>query len=272
MSPNSPSKNPPYFVEMLGKVPLQIMQIPGGSFTMGSPETESLRTAQEEDPQHEVSVPTFLMGQYPVTQAQWRFVAGLEPVNRELERDPSHFKGDQHPVESISWYETVEFCARLTRHTTREYRLPSEAEWEYACRAGTETPFYFGETITTDWANYSGADENYGAYGRGPRGTCRRATTPIDFFERANVWGLYDMHGNVSEWCLDHWHKTYEGAPEDGSPWLTNHEDTYRVLRGGSWRDYPWGCRSAYRSMASPSDRLSFIGFRVVCGAPSAQT
>ncbi|NEO21280.1 MAG: formylglycine-generating enzyme family protein, partial [Moorea sp. SIO4A5] len=126
-----------------------MVAIPEGSFIMGSPETEEGHT-NDESPQHRVTVTSFFMGKYPVTQAQWQAVAALPQVNRELEPDPSHFKGKNRPVEQVSWYDAVEFCERLSQYTKRPYRLPSEAEWEYACRAGTTTPFHFGETITTD--------------------------------------------------------------------------------------------------------------------------
>ncbi|MEO0537658.1 MAG: formylglycine-generating enzyme family protein [Cyanobacteria bacterium P01_A01_bin.123] len=259
----------PCFDELLGEgVLLRMMQIPGGSFTMGSPDDELDRT-DAEGPQHNVTVPSFFMGKYPVTQAQWRFVANLELVKQALKPDPSRVKGDKRPVESVSWDEAVEFCDRLARHTRRGYRLPTEAEWEYACRAGTDTPFHFGETITTDLANYNGTNEQYGAYGRGPKGEYRQETTPVDYFDVANAWGLCDMHGNVWEWCLDHWHDSYKGAPRDGSVWLTENESVSRIRRGGSWDDFPWYCRSASRLSYDPVFRLYFIGFRVVCSAPT---
>jgi len=151
------------------------------------------------------------MGKYLITQAQWRVVTALPKVERGLKSDPSRFKGGHLTVECINWYEAVEFCARLARKTGRDYRLPSEAEWEYACRAGTTTPFHFGETITTDLANYRGTDnEQYkwsGFYGRGSKGIYRNKTTDVGSFGVANAFGLYDMHGNVWEWCQDIWHK-----------------------------------------------------------------
>jgi formylglycine-generating enzyme required for sulfatase activity len=216
------------------------------------------------------------MGRYPVTQAQWRAVAAMPQQNQALELDPSHFKGDRHPVESVSWYDAVEFCDRLSRlgenritlFTNRQYRLPTEAEWEYACRAGTATPFHFGETITTDLANYRGNDEKYGAYGPGHLGEYREETTPVGHFEGANSFGLYDMHGNVLEWCQDHWHDNYEGAPTDGSAWLTENEQASRVLRGGSWTFNPRNYRSAFRYSSAPALIYSYLGFRVVCSAP----
>ncbi len=278
-------KTAQYYVEDLGNgITLDMVLIPGGNFMMGSPEDE-LERRDSESPQHLVNLQQFCMGKYPVTQAQWKAVAALPQVNIELEAEPSKFeaepskfKVEQRPVEQVSWYDAVEFCDRLSDHTKRQYRLPSEAEWEYACRAGTTSPFHFGETITTDVANYRGTDnEEYkwsGSYGRGPKGIYREETTPVGSFEVANVFGLYDMHGNVYEWCLDDWHDNYEGAPTDGSPWLDNKNDNLSqqqgsaVLRGGSWFSHPDFCRSAYRLNTFTRDVLNYdIGFRIVCAA-----
>ncbi|NJL39790.1 MAG: formylglycine-generating enzyme family protein [Leptolyngbyaceae cyanobacterium SM1_4_3] len=257
-----------FFNEPLGDdLALKMMLIRAGTFIMGSPEDE-LDRAESEGPQREVRVPAFCMGKYPVTQAQWQFVAELPPVEQKLDQNPSRFKGENHPVERVTWYDAVEFCARLSIYAKRTYRLPSEAEWEYACRAGTTTPFHFGETITTDLANYRGNDEKYGAYGPGSKGEYRKETTPVDHFAIANAFGLCDMHGNVWEWCQDHWHDSYEGAPTDGSAWLSSDENTLRVVRGGSWDFNPRYCRSASRGTDLPRDPSSFIGFRVVCSAP----
>jgi formylglycine-generating enzyme required for sulfatase activity len=254
-----------------GILPLRMLLISDGTFLMGSPEDELDRSSSE-SPQHKVNVSSFFMGKYPVTQAQWRAVAALPQASQELDLDPSHFKGDKRPVEQVSWHDAVEFCARLSIFTNREYRLPTEAEWEYACRAGTTTPFHFGETITTDLANYDGTDDpdgNWsGSYSQGAKGEYREETTPVDHFEGANEYGLCDMHGNVWEWCQDHWHDNYEGAPIDGSACLTGNEDESRVLRGGSWDFNPRDCRSAYRSYYMPDYRTFNIGFRVVCSAP----
>jgi formylglycine-generating enzyme required for sulfatase activity len=250
-------------------MPIRMMQIPAGTFQMGSPENE-LERLPREGPQHEVTVSEFFMSKYPITQAQWRVVATMPQVNRELSPDPSNFKGDKRPVEKVSWYDAVEFCDRLTIYTDFQYRLPTEAEWEYACRAGTTTPFHFGETITTDIANYNGTSEKYGAYGPGPKGEYREETTPVDQFEGANAFGLHDMHGNVWEWCEDIWHKNYEGAPTDGSAWVEGENSNRRILRGGSWLSDPWACRSAYRDDDGPGYRIIDFGFRVVCAAPRA--
>lgn len=263
-----------YFTEDLGdNIGLDMVLIPGGTFLMGSPKDE-LERRKTEGPQHKVTVPTFFMGRFPITQAQWRTVAQLEQVDhRRLDSAPSHFKSNSRPVERIDWYEATEFCARLSQLTRRDYRLPSEAEWEYACRAGTTTPFHFGETITTDLANYQGVDDDTvgwkGSYGRGPKGIYRSKTTEVGNFP-PNAFGLYDMHGNTWEWCQDHWHDNYKDAPADGRAWLLpdDRKIAYshrRVLRGGSWFDIPRDCRSAYR-YGLPSDNPNdIIGFRVVC-------
>ena len=232
---------------------LELVSIPAGSFQMGSNEYES------EKPIHTVTLQRFLMGKYPITQAQWRAVAAFPKVQLDLNAEPSHFKGDNRPVEQISWWEAVEFCDRLSQRTQRTYRLPSEAEWEYACRAGTTTPFHFGETITTDIANYDG---NY-TFGAGPNGEYREQTTAVGGFP-ANAFGLYDMHGNVWEWCADHWHDTYAGAPTDGSAWLTENNNAERLLRGGSWILTPADCLSAFRNRNAPADRIHLLGFRVM--------
>jgi formylglycine-generating enzyme required for sulfatase activity len=155
------------------------------------------------------------------------------------------------------------------------YRLPSEAEWEYACRAGTTTPFHFGMTITTNLANYRGTDNKEhnwsGSYGQGPKGIYREETTSVGCFGVANAFGLYDMHGNVWEWCADYWHESYEGAPVDGSVWLDNDNDNqFRLLRGGSWYYEPGLCRSAYRLVGDAGDGLDLFGFRVACAAGCA--
>jgi len=256
-----------------GVLPLRMMQIPAGTFLMGSPEDE-LERQEREGPQHEVTLSRFFMGKYPIIQAQWRAVAALPQVERELKADPSHFKGDLHPVESVSWYDAVEFCDRLTILTDRQYRLPTEAEWEYACRAGTTTPFHFGKTITTELANYRGTDNESmkwsGSYGDGPKGEYRKETTPVNQFEGANAFGLCDMHGNVWEWCQDHWHDNYDGAPTDGRAWIEGGNSDRGILRGGSWFYLPRGCRSAYRHFNGPGFVLNYYGFRVCCSAPRA--
>ena len=258
-------------LELGDGVSLPLIAIPAGEFVMGSPVDEPMRQ-DKEGPQHRVRLEGFLMGQTPITQAQWRAVARLVPPlgqrwERQLPLNPSQFSGqpdsDQRPVEQVSWQQAIEFCRRLSALTGDLYTLPSEAQWEYACRAGTSTPFAFGETITPGLANY---DSNY-TYANGPKGEYRQQTTPAGSFP-ANAWGLQDMHGNVWEWCLDHWHGNHEGAPIDGSAWLNKHagvSDMDRLLRGGSWYFDPGYCRSAYRNHNQPDDADDRVGFRVVC-------
>jgi formylglycine-generating enzyme required for sulfatase activity len=257
------------FIEDLGNgVELEMVAIPEGSFVMGSPKDEPERS-NSESPQHTVMLKSFFLGKYPVTQAQWKAVAALPQVNRELDPDPSEFKGENRPVERVSWYEAVEFCDRLSQKTGRQYRLPSEAEWEYACRAGTTTPFHFCETITPELANYNG---NY-TYGAGVKGVERGETTQVGSFGVANAFGLYDMHGNVWEWCADPWHENYKGAPTDGSAWLDENDNDNQVyvLRGGSWYAYPGYCRSACRLNYDADVWGISFGFRVVCAAARTQ-
>ena len=241
-------------------LPLHMLPVPGGTFLMGSPEDEPERN-EREGPQHEVTVPSFLMGRYPVTQAQYEQVMGTNPASQY---DVDRFVAPNKPVVGVTWHNGIEFCQRLAEQAGRPYRLPSEAEWEYACRAGAPTPFYFGNTLTTEVANYDG---NY-TYADGPKGEFRNGTTPVDHFGIANAFGLSDMHGNVLEWCLDHWHDTYKGAPTDGSAWIEDGNSSLRVLRGGSWFNGPRFCRSAYRIDLEPGFDSYYYGFRVVCSAP----
>ena len=255
-----------YFTQDLGNgITLEMVAIPGGTFLMGS-STNEKDSYEDERPQHEVTVPTFFMGKYPITQAQWKAIAATAKIDIDLETNPSNFKGDEKgdelPVESVNWYQATEFCKRLSRETKREYRLPSEAEWEYACRAGTTTPFYFGETITRKLANYRASE----TYAGEAKGEYRQQTTPVGQFP-PNAFGLYDMHGNVWEWCADTWHDNYDGAPTDGSAWIENGDDNRSPLRGGSWYFDPYFCRSAYRYYIYRRDSLYSYGFRVVCGA-----
>ena len=259
-----------YFTEDLGsRVSLDMISIPGGKFLMGTEDEEIEKLVQKfnwqgfrrEKPQHEVTVQSFFMGKYPVTQAQWREIASLPKIEHDLNPKPSHFKGDDRPVERVSWDEVVEFCQRLSQQTGKEYRLPTEAEWEYACRAGTTTPFHLGEAITTDLANYKG---NY-TYASEPKGEYRKETTSVGHFS-PNSFGLYDMHGNVWEWCEDDWHDNYQGAPEDGGAWRSG-TCSNKVIRGGSWNYLPAYCRSAYRDDDPREFRGINSGFRVVCVA-----
>ncbi|GCL60066.1 SUMF1/EgtB/PvdO family nonheme iron enzyme [Microcystis aeruginosa] len=265
------SKQSQYFSEDLGNgITLEMVAIPGGTFLMGTEDEEIERLVKKfnwdgfrsERPQHRVTVSSFYMGRYPITQAQWKAIAATAKIDIDLETNPSNFKGDELPVERVNWYQATEFCKRLSRETKREYRLPSEAEWEYACRAGTTTPFYFGETITGELANY---DAGY-TYAGEAKGEYRNETTPVGQFP-PNAFGLYDMHGNVWEWCADTWHDNYDGAPTDGSAWIENGNNNRSSLRGGSWCFIPSNCRSACRNNFDRRGNDYINGFRVVCGA-----
>ena len=249
------------FEEDLGDgVTLEMVEIPGGTFLMGAPESEA-GSSKDERPQHQVIVSPFYIGKFAVTQAQWRAVAGWEKVEIDLNPEPSYFKGDDRPVEQVSWHEAKEFCARISERIGHLYRLPTEAEWEYACRAGTTTPFAFGKTITPEFVNYDG---DY-RYGNAKKGEYRGETVPVGSLGVANAFGLFDMHGNVWEWCEDFWHDSYEKAPSDGSAWLSGGDLRLRVLRGGSWSSNRSDVRSAYRLMNSPGIIDDNFGFRLVC-------
>ena len=277
------------FTEGLGLgAELDMVLIPGGSFTMGSPADELERQANE-GPQHHVTLAPFFMSASSITQAQWAATVLAHPnaIRQNLDPNPSFFKGIDLPVESITWNQAEELCLRLADLTGRAYRVPSEAEWEYACRAGTISAFYFGPTITPELANYCGtggavcgesdgkslASDVYGeakytsgAYGQGPVGVFRGKTTRPGTFPR-NRFGLYDMHGNVWEYCLDLWSANYAEAPLDGSANVSGPSDGQRILRGGSWSHNPAICRSAFRDSIAPSYSgwQGRIGVRVVC-------
>jgi formylglycine-generating enzyme required for sulfatase activity len=238
------------FTEDLGNgVKLEMIAIPGGTFWMGSPANEAER-GDNESPQHQVTVPSFFMGKYPLTQAQYQAIMG---------KNPAYFKGNNRPVENVSWDDAVRFCQKLSQRTGKNYRLPSEAEWEYACRAGTKTPFSFGDNITTDLVNYDGTYP----YKSAPKGKYREQTTDVGTFP-PNAFGLYDMHGNVWEWCEDDWHENYIDAPTDGSAWNSQSGSNTKLLRGGSWYYVAGDCRSANRFRDLRDSRYSFCGFRVV--------
>jgi formylglycine-generating enzyme required for sulfatase activity len=293
-----------FFTEKLNdSIGLDMMLIPSGSFMMGQTEKEKKELIRLRDekkyqtiyldelPRHLVIVPSFFMGKYPITQDQWHIVAtSYQKVIQELNPTPSHFKGDCLPVEQVSWDDAQEFCRRLSnQHTTRTYRLPSESEWEYACRAlpisladtfraddvlnegDLSFPFHFGETIDATLANYCVQDreiskKNYpGTYDRGVLGEYREKTTEVGTFS-ANAFGLYDMHGNVLEWCEDDLHSDYKGAPDDGSAWVeSDRKNARKLLRGGSWNYDPVYCRSANRNFSTRDDRNFNVGFRVSC-------
>ncbi|MDB9443793.1 bifunctional serine/threonine-protein kinase/formylglycine-generating enzyme family protein [Sphaerospermopsis kisseleviana CS-549] len=246
---NKSNSSARYFTEDLGNgVTLEMVEIPGGKFMMGSPENEA-ETWTWEKPQHQVTVPGVFMGKYEVTQKQYQAIMGS---------NPSDFRGENHPVENVSWDDAVAFCEKLSQKTGKKYTLPSEAQWEYACRAGTTTPFYFGESITPDLVNYDG---NY-PYGSATKGLYRKQTTDVGTFP-PNAFGLYDMHGNLWEWCLDDWQDNYVNAPIDGSN-LINPTAKYKVVRGGFWFNSAEYCRSAARAGDRQSASDYGIGFRVV--------
>ncbi|MCI0490072.1 MAG: SUMF1/EgtB/PvdO family nonheme iron enzyme [Blastocatellia bacterium] len=247
------------FVEDLGGVRLEMVEITGGTFMMGSPVNEAQRN-DDETPLHQVNISGFFMGRYEITQAQWRAVARLPKEKIDLNPNPSKFRGDTLPVEQVSWEEAVEFCERLSKATGRKYRLPSEAEWEYACRAGTTTPFHFGETLKVEYVNYDGGFP----YKSAPKGDYRQKTIPVGSLRAPNLFGLFDMHGNVSEWCADSWLGNYNGAPEDGSAWDVEAARTHRVVRGGNWFKQARDARSAARDRYPMTHRSTSIGFRVV--------
>ncbi|MEM9274097.1 MAG: SUMF1/EgtB/PvdO family nonheme iron enzyme [Cyanobacteria bacterium P01_F01_bin.143] len=261
-------KQAKFFKEDLGNgVILEMVYIPGGKFLMGTEDEEIERLEKKfniewvtrEKPQHKVTVQPFFMGKFQITQTQWKTIASLPQIKRYLYPEPSRFKGDHLPVEQVSWEEAVEFCQRLSKLTRKEYRLPSEAEWEYACRAGTTTPFNFGATITSNLANYRGIS----IYADEPRGEYREQTIQVESFN-PNNFGLYDMHGNVWEWCQDNWHDNYKDAPDDGSVWFSKSNNEH-IVRGGSWLANPWGCRSADRPHNQRNTRSFSIGLRIVC-------
>lgn len=249
------------YTEDLGDgVKLTLMRIPAGEFLMGATEDEP-ESRDVERPQHLVRVLQFLMGRYPITQVQWQVVAGYDRVKKDLNPYPSGFKGENRPVEQVSWEDAQEFCLRLSAQTSKQYRLPSEAQWEYACRAGTTTPFHYGEMITSELANYRGI----AVYNNSPKGEYREQTTEVGTFP-ANEWGLHNMHGNIWEWCEDDWHDNYGDASSDGSAWVeSDRKSTDRLLRGGSWLAAAENCRSACRDIGPLAARLNGIGFRVCC-------
>jgi formylglycine-generating enzyme required for sulfatase activity len=254
-----------YLTEKLGDgVGLEMVEIPAGKFLMGSDFYQRRYRDDKyegpEDPIHEVNVPSFYLGKFEVTQAQWRAVAKLPMVKIPLKPDPSHFKFEELPVENILWDEAKEFCARLSRLTGKTYRLPTEAEWEYACRAGTTGDFHFGG-ITTTYANYNNPAN--------PDVT-RDETNRVGELKFANAFGLYDMHGNVWEFCEDSAHENYKGAPVDGSAWRGG-DETKRMARGGAWITYPETCRSAYRNPVELTFKRSDYGFRVVLEKSTAK-
>jgi len=227
-----------YIRENLGNgVSLDLVRIPAGKFTMGSNESG------DEKPIHEATLKEFWMGKYTITNAQWNVVMGTNPS----EGYDVKFQGENQPVVGVSWDDAKAFCKKASEKTGKSIRLPSETEWEYACRAGTTNPFHFGETITSELVNYNN----------------HQKTISVDSFS-PNAWGLYQMHGNVWEWCEDVWHANYKGIPQDGSPWLKDGEQNIHSVRGGSWSRLANGCRSANRDRNDSVSGNYDLGFRVV--------
>jgi len=229
-------------------ISLALIVIPAGSFQMGSPHGTG---SVDEHPQHFVTIKSFMTGKFPITQRQWKAVIGKLPACR--------FKGDDLPVERVSWNDAQKYCQRLSTMTGRNYQLPAETQWEYACRAGTGTPFSFGETLTVEVANFNGEH----TFREEPRGFYFHSTSQGGKFP-PNAFGLYDMHGNLWEWCADNWLDDYSSSPRDGSAYQMK-DNRHRVARGGSWHEPPALCRSAARLRILQTDADEFTGFRVVC-------
>lgn len=230
---------------------MEFVKIPAGSFQMGSPENEAGRGNTEKLPHLVTFSQPIYFGKYEVTQAEWLGVMG---------NNPSSFKGDRLPVETVSWNDCQAFLKKLNaKKDGYTYRLPGEAEWEYACRAGTKTPFSFGETITTDQGNYDGT----APFGSVPAGANRGKTMPVGSFP-ANAWGLHEMHGNVREWCQDQYQPSSTGVPAEGIVWEDGPDAQLRILRGGFWHTSAEDCRSASRAWSETETRVNFNGLRVV--------
>ena len=245
---DSPIPQTSFTENLPNRVTLEMVNLPAGEFIMGSPDSDS-DARDSEKPPHPVKVNSFAIGKYPVTQAQYQAVMGT---------NPSRFKNNpQNPVENVSWDDAQAFCKKLSRITGKTYGLPTEAEWEYACRAGTTTRYYFGDDANQlgDYAWYNGNSQD--------------KTHPVGQ-KKPNAWGLHDMSGNVWEWCEDDWHDNYIGAPKDGSAWTINNDNRShpKCLRGGSWLFSPYSCRSANRYGYYPGIDDDSVGFRVACVSP----
>lgn len=257
---NLMTKKGQYFVEYLGQgVNLEMIFIPSGQFMMGSSNDERHRE-KDESPQHKVNLNSFYISKYPVTQLQWKTVSYFPKVTRNLKHKPALFRGDALPVERVSWFDVQEFCKRLSKYTGRNYRLPTESEWEYACRGNTNTAFSFGDVITSEVANFDRPNKD----NKNKNLKYEKKTTPVDNFY-PNPFGLYDVHGNVWEWCEDNYVSSYTQKPKDGTAHLTSMVNQNRVVRGGSWSLSSEYCRSAKRNSYAPDSSYNFIGFRVVC-------
>jgi len=262
--------------QLTNSIGMKLTLIPAGKFQMGSPAGEAERDAIEVQHEVEITKP-FYLGVYEVTQAEWQKVMGKPSPSRFHARNGG---GPDHPAENVRWSDAMNYCRRLTalpaeKKAGRTYRLPAEAEWEYACRAGTTTSFHFGDSLSSKQANCDGRSP----YGKAEKGPYLRRTTRVGSYQ-PNAWGLYDMHGNVSEWCSDYYDPDYyrkspkkdPRGPDKGvvptgyKEWnVPGVGQFYQVIRGGSWLDEARGCRSAYRYRAMPHDGYQIIGLRVVC-------
>lgn len=254
-----------FTVDLGQGVTLEMIAIPGGTFLMGSPESDK-ESSHDERPQHTVTIQPFYMGKYPVTQAQWRAVMVVKWLGLTFMGDYPRFEGANRPVENVSWDRCRKFLKELNTimnarsssasaeavNAPLQFRLPSEAEWEYACRAGTQTTYYFGDD-STRLGYYAWFKEN-----------SARETHPVGE-KQPNALGLYDMLGNVWEWCADRWHYDYTGAPIDGSVWGNLGDGIGPVLRGGAWNYPPSSLRCANRHWDHYNTRSNDRGVRLVC-------
>jgi formylglycine-generating enzyme required for sulfatase activity len=273
-----------HYLEKVNSVAFDMIEIPARRFTMGLPASErnelinnckkycsgeNCKTCEEmarsETPQHEVKVEKFYMSRTEVTQAQWNAIRELDKKalleNPSLSRSDPTYDGDR-PVERVSWVEAKEFCRLLSQKTGRTYRLPTEAEWEYSCRAGTQTPFAFGNTIYGEYFNYDG-HKPYGKPAPAPGIYKTTVWVTLDRLALANAFGLSHLHGNVAEWCEDSWHANYEGAPSNSSAWLVQ-GNKLRIARGGSWIDPAYACRCSARQKFVENAKEPYLGFRIV--------
>jgi formylglycine-generating enzyme required for sulfatase activity len=283
-----------YYEKLDDSIILEMVEIPEGNFLMGlsNSDAEKIRETYrntsehvymdwldkkliEQMPQHSVTVPEFYIGKFEITQGQWNVVTKLPKINRELlpfsslRKDDyalNHKKDDYLPIKNVLYEDAIEFCERLSQFTGKEYRLPSEAEWEYACRGGTTSLFHTGDTITSDYANVSGS------YGYAPWSIDRDEWIPVGVLGFANNFGLYDMHGNVEEWCLDTWHDSYYGVPTNGSAWMNDSEPDSHVQRGGSCFGSFFDCLVTWRERSWENrQNRDEAGFRVIVMAKDKQ-
>ncbi|MEM7536666.1 MAG: formylglycine-generating enzyme family protein, partial [Chloroflexota bacterium] len=257
------SQTQEFFTQQVGlDFKLQMIYIPGGQYQMGAQDNAG---DYREQPVHTVDVPAFFLSRFLITQQQWLFISKRAKVRYELTQKPSAFNSyggttNTIPVSQITWFEATEFCERLYAMTGLPYRLPTEAEWEYACKAGTSTSFHFGWTISPSVANY----DNRHRYRESPkRSFTHGMPTSVGAYMAPNAFGLQDMHGNVWEWCADHWYPDYTDSGTTVDARTTDLRDAERVIRGGAWDSPPDMCRSSYRMGISPYNRLFTIGLRV---------